>query len=245
MSIIRNICFLILLPIILFGQQQNYENKAFRTDENQKKTSYKKIDGNPYLFKDWVKADLIHLDQEKIEDAFIRLDLHQENLEVKDYGSVFVDENIMEIGDDKFIVLTDKYYKKITIAKSDNPKVLKDSDVDSLFLMKGIHKDYIDKYAIVLYDGKTIKLIKEIDIQLRESKVNSPGTVWTEKKFIRKKSYALIIEKEKKQIKLKEKDLYKVLGNKEELKKYIKANKLKVKKEPAAVQLLAYWESLK
>jgi len=228
--------------MLCFGQFQTNDNHKVK---KEKKKSYKKMEGSPYLFKDWVKADLTHLNKEVQKDVMIRLDLHQENLEVKDDGSVFVDENVMEIDDEKFIVLADNYYKKIIITKEDNPKLFKGFDVDTVYLMKGIHKDYLNKYAIVLYDGEKVKLTKKINIEIREFEVNSPGGTVTTKKFIKKDHYELIIDKQKKKIKLKEKDLYKILGNQDVLKKYVKANKLKVKKENAAVKLLAYWDSLK
>lgn len=235
--------FLILIPLLIFGQQ--HSSKVYSTlDDGIKKEHYSEIKGSPYLFKDWVKADLIHLKNDPLKDVMIRYDLYEGNVEILDNGVNLDSENILEIDNEKFIVLEDNYYRKIVITRANNPKAFKDFKVDTLFLIKGIHKDYLRKYGVVLYDGKDVKLVRTFDIIFRESKINSPGKIEKIKKFNRKKGYALVIDKTKTVVKLKEKDFLKVLGKEAALKKYKKMNKLKLKKEHEFIELLKYFESL-
>lgn len=235
--------FLILIPLLILGQQ--HSSKVYSTlDDGIKKEHYSEIKGSPYLFKDWVKADLIHLKNDPLKDVMIRYDLYEGNVEILDNGVNLDSENILEIDNEKFIVLEDNYYRKIVITRANNPKAFKDFKVDTLFLIKGIHKDYLRKYGVVLYDGKDVKLVRTFDIIFRESKINSPGKIEKIKKFNRKKGYALVIDKTKTVVKLKEKDFLKVLGKEAALKKYKKMNKLKLKKEHEFIELLKYFESL-
>lgn len=237
---------IILLPIVINGQSTGQQSSSVYStlDKSITKQSYPEIKGSPYLFKDWVKADLIHLRNAPIKDATIRYDLYEGNVEVLDDGVKLAGDNILEIDGDKFIVLEDNYYRKVKIARADNPKMFKDLDVDTLYLMKGIHRDYLSKYGVVLFDGATVKLVRTYNIIFRESKINSPGKIEKIKKFNRKKGYALIFDKKKTDVKLKDKDFFKVLGKEAALKKYKKMNKLKLKKVPEFIELLKYFESL-
>lgn len=240
------ILIIFLLPVTTIGQSTGQQSSSvYSTLSNTiTKQSYPEIKGSPYLFKDWIKADLIHLRNKPINDATIRYDLYEGNVEVLDDGVNLGSDNILEIDGDKFIVLEDNYYRKVKITRDKNPKMFKDFDVDTLYLMKGIHKDYLRKYGVVLFDGPTVKLVRTIDIIFRESKINSPGKIEKIKKFNRKKGYELIYDKKKTVVKLKDKDFYKVLGKEAALKKYKKTNKLKLKKVPEFIELLKYFESL-
>lgn len=239
-----NLSFLFtLIPLLIFGQQ--HSSQVYTTlDDDIKKEHYPDIKGSPYLFKDWVKADLIHLKNAPLKDVMIRYDLFEGNVEILDNGVNLDSENIREINNEKFIVLEDNYYRKIVITRANNPKAFKDFKVDTLYLVKGIHKDYLKKYGVVLYDGEDVKLVRTFDILFRESKINSPGKIEKIKKFNRKRGYALIMDKTKTIVKLKDKDFYKALGKEAALKKYKKLNKLKLKKEHEFIELLKYFESL-
>lgn len=232
-----------LIPILIFGQQHSSTAYSIK-NEGFNKTTYGEIKGSPYLFKDWVKADLFHVKNEPLKDVMIRYDLYEGNVEILDKDVNIDSENILEVDGDRFIILEDNYYQKIVITRADNPKAFGDFKVDTLTLLKGIHKDYLKKYVVVLYDGEDVKLVRTFDIIFREAKFNTPGKIEKIKKFNRKKGYALIKDKTKTEVKLKEKDFYKVLGQESVLKKYKKQNKLKLKKEQEFIKLLEYYESL-
>jgi len=230
------------MPFFLAGQ---HSSKIYSTiDDRIKKEMYPEIKGSPYLFKKWANADLIHLKREPLNDVSIRYDLYAGEVEILDDGVNLTSENIMEVDDEKFIILEDNYYRKIVITKDDNPDLMSDFKVDTIYLMKGIHKDYLRKYAVVLYNGPDLQLVRTYDVIFRESKINSPGKIEKIKKFSQREGYALVLDKVKTQIKLKEKDILKVLGKEIALKKYIKTNKLKLKKVLDCIKLLKYYDSL-
>lgn len=237
MAYLRIIILLLIIPSLCLGQE-------FGDIAHLKKEEYSKIKGNPYLFKDWVKADIFHLEKESIEGAMIKFDLYDGSIEVKNQDVLLDNSNLLEIDGEKVMLLNDKYYHKIVITRKNNPKAFKDFDVDTIHLIKGIHRDYLDTYGIVLYNGKDVKLVNTYNVNVRESKINSPGKIITNQKFTRSKGYALIKEKEKTKVKLKGKDFYKVLGKEEELKQFKKENKLKLKKVNEFILLLEYYESL-
>lgn len=231
------IILLLLIPSLTIGQE-------FGGIAHVKKENYAKIKGNPYLFKDWVKADIFHLEKENIEGAMIRFDLYDGSIEVKDQDVLLDNSDLLEIDGEKLMILNDRYYHKIVITRENNPKAFKNFDVDIIHLVKGIHRDYLDTYGVVIYDGEDVKLVNTYNVNVRESKINSPGKIITTKKFTRNQGYALIKDKEKTKVKLKEKDFYKVLGKADELKQYKKTNKLKLKKENEFIELLKFYESL-
>jgi len=196
------------------------------------------------MFKEWIKADLLHLKEDPIENALVRYDIYKNEIEVQTGGLGINTEDAVEINGDKFIILEDKFYRKIVVTKKDNPKALKEFDVDTVYLMKGIHRDYLNQYGLVLFDGKKVRLVRTIDIEYIEKKYNTPGKIEKLKKFQRKKGYALIIDRDINKVKLKDKDFYKVLGHDKELRAFKKSNKLKMKKESDFLRMLRYYETL-
>lgn len=237
----------ILPTLLLLASFISFVNVNGQTSVNKdgiKKEDYSKIKGNPYLFKDWVTADLIHLEKDELKDVKIRYDLYLGELELMDTGQNTLKSNAIEINGEKFIILEDQFYKTIRIKKENNPKALKDFDLDEINLIKGFHKDFLNKYAVSLYAGEDILLIRTYDVVFRETKINSPGKIEKIKKFTKRTGYSIIKDREKIDIKLKDKDLYKALGKKDELKKYAKSNKLKLKKLKDVIKLLEYYETL-
>jgi len=237
MVYLRIIILLLIIPTLTFSQE-------FGDVAHLKKEDYSKIKGNPYLFKDWVKADIIHLEKENIEGAMIKFDLYDGSIEVKDHDVLLDNSNLVEINGERLMILNDQYYNKIIITRKNNPEAFKNFDVDTIQLTKGIHRDYLRTYGVVFYNGDKVKLVNTYNVDVRESKINSPGKIITKQKFTRNKGYALIIDKEKIKVKLKDKDFYKALGKKDALKKFKKENKLKLKKVNEFVELLKYYESL-
>lgn len=238
------ISILLLLPISSFAQ---HESSTLYNARNQElgREKYFEIKGSPYMFKQWVKADLMHLEEDMIEGAEIRYDMFRNEIEVRDGGLAMPMEDAVEFNGETFIILDDKYYRKLVLTKKDNPEALKDIELDTVLLLKGIHRDYLDNYAIVLYDGKKVKLVKTLDVKFIEKKYNTPGKIEKVKKFQRNKGYALIYKKEKTKVKLKDKEFYKVLGRGKELSAFKKSNKLKMKKLPDFIKMLKYYETLK
>lgn len=240
-----NILISIAILIPLISNAQHESSTIYSANKNELgRDQYYNIKGSPYMFKDWAKADLMHISQDPIEGAEIRYDMFKNEIEVRDGGLAMPMENAIEFNGEKFIILEDKFYSKLVLTKEDNPKILKDFDVDVVYLMKGIHQDYKNKYALVLYNGDNVKLVNTLEVKFIEKKYNTPGKIEKVKKFSRSKGYALIYEKEKIKVKLKDKEFYKVLGKADELKDFKKSNKLKMKKLPDFIKMLEYFDSL-
>ena len=231
------------LSVMSFAQHES--STIYKANpSNLGREKYYEIRGTPYMFKGWAKADLIHVKEDPIKDAMIRYDMFRNEMEVLEAGLGTFSENAIEFNDEKFIILEDKFYRKLVLTKKDNPLLLKDYAVDTIYLLKGIHRDYLDRYALTLYDGKKVKLVQTLDVKFTEKKYNTPGKIEKVKKFTRSSGYALIYEKEKIKVKLKDKEFYKALGQADALKEFKKSNKLKMKKLPDFIKMLKYYETL-
>ncbi|MEE9409132.1 MAG: hypothetical protein V3V28_13775 [Polaribacter sp.] len=109
--------------------------------------------------------------------------------------------------------------------------------------------DVYRNYFAVPTLSKGNYLLIDYNKTLKEPYVLNNGYNNTElnKKYVTiKKFYILNKDNKYANVRLKEKDILKVLSDKKkELKKYIKSNRLKVKNESDAVKLLAYYHTLK
>lgn len=235
--------FFLFLAISLVDGQNNTTHYSTKS-KKVKREHYKNIKGSPFLFDDWVSADLKHLKEEDLSDVSIRYDLFEGNIEIKSGSGYAISGKDQEVDGERFFLLEDKYFKTIEIAKAKNEEALKDFDVDTIYLIKGIHRDYLRKYAVALYNGKDVKLIKTYEVKMRKNQINTPGKIEEIKKFGKSTGYALVRKKEKTKVKLKDKDFYKALGKESELKAFKKEHNLKMKKEYDFVKLLRYYESL-
>jgi len=194
------------------------------------KDRYASFKGNPFLFEDFVIANLISRKGEKSVDLEANYNGHTQELEVLQNGAI--------------IPLDSKNYLSAIFSKTKNPELLKDFDED-VILIRTAYPELKGAFSSLIYKGFKTKLIKDFSANLHQVEYNKPGKIEQVKRFNRKSNYYLEIDGVLTKIKLKDKELYKLLGRKDELEAYKKENKLKLKKEKDVIRLLKYYDTLR
>ena len=95
-----------------------------------------------------------------------------------------------------------------------------------------------------MYDGQKVKFIKDFEVKLEESVVQTPGIPTVFEKFSASKDYYLMLGANLNKVKLKKKSIIELLGSKTELEKYLKQEKINVSTESGLISLLSYYETL-
>ncbi len=189
---------------------------------------YKDYKGNPFYFKDWVKGDVYNQNGDIFEDMTINYNIY---------------ENVFEILDGKKYILMDPYfYWCVRVDSEDNPKIMEDMQ-DSVLFIRGLVAEDERKFVHVIYNGTSLKLLRDMYVAESVKTFQSVGQTVTNKRFNRKDEYFLVQDGEYKKVKLKKNDLLKALGPKKELEKWLKEQNNKLKKDSDYESLLAYYES--
>lgn len=201
---------------ILFAQPKSIFTNAKPIDENR----YQDYKGSPYLFDDWVKAD-IYVGEEK---AFEQLDLnfngHTNEIEIRK--------------DNQYIELDKKWYSKI---EAITPEGL-------VVFSQGVHTFFRNNFVEVLYDGEQISLVRKFRVAVTEKEINDVGKTIKIKRFEKRFEYYFIKGDELKNVKWKKKSILSYLGHKKEIEAFLKKNKLKLTSDNGIRQTLIYFESL-
>ena len=177
---------------------------------------YDDIKGSPYLFPDFVKADIIDLENKEYKGIPLNFNGHSGNFEIK--------------RGDMFINLDEKLYRQITIELEDQ----------KMEFFRGIDRAAPNRFVQVVYTGKRLKLIRNFKANIQERKVEAPNKTMLIKKFIPLKLYYIADTGELQFVKLTKKGVAKVLGKGVE--QYAKKMKINLGTEEGLIAGLKYYE---
>ncbi len=216
-------CLLLLVSFSIAAQTSVLSTNSQPIDEDR----YDEIKGSPYLFKDPVKADILTVKDEIIEDVYLNYNGYDHGIEVYKNGRVtFLDEN---------------KYAKIIIQKHG----LKNNvDGDMVLVPTPQKSGTKGLYFQEIYSSPTVTLYKKFRIAKKENKINTPGETVVQQRFSKYTDYYLHQDGELTLVKDKLDDFIKVLGHKDELKSYAKKNKNKLKSDQDIKELMEYYGSL-
>jgi hypothetical protein len=182
------------------------------------------IKGTPLLFGNWNYGTVWLVTGEKYDSMRVKYDLYSDKL-------------IVLINDTEYEFNTGVSSFRITDSVSRKVLLFRNGfDPASSFSRQSFYQ--------VLYDGET-KLLLKVRKQIVSEITSTPGV--KTRGFEDERSYFLVMPKgELKKIKKKNTDIIDMLdGNREELKKMINEQKLKLTKDEEIIQLLHYYDSLK
>ena len=186
-------------------------------------TIYEDVKGTPYVFDDFVSADILDIKGNLIKNVSV-------NYNAFDHGMV-----VSKKGDR--IILDEKHYPKITIK---NHNLKKNVDGPLVFVpFRGKSASNV-KYVQEIVYSPMLGLYKKYRVAKKESTVNAPGEIITQQKFNMYKDYIIFKDGEYIQVKRKVDDFIKIIGYEKELKSFAKKNKIKLKTDQQAKELIEY-----
>lgn len=225
MKYIANIAFLLLFlsSISLQGQTSVLSTQSQSIDADR----YKDIKGTPYLFNEWVIADIIDADGNKIENVKVNYNGFDHGLEV--------------MKNDRITILDEKFYPQIIIKDHGLKK-----NVDGHIILVPYQRNSTTQgmYVQEIYSSENVSLYKKFRVAKKETESNTPGKILVMKRFNKYTEYILKHGTEYVAIKKKADDFSKYLGHEKEIKSFCKKNKIKFKSDQEAQELMAYITTL-
>ena len=191
---------------------------------------YDDIKGSPYVFKNWLSADLIGKDKTVFNDLVVNLNGYSREFEIKR-------------DNDKFIRLDEKWYSIIKIKRSSNPGLFEADWPEELIFYQGVHPRFGKRFVQALYQGKIFWLIKDSQMGLSEKEVNNVGKKVIFKRFVPKKYYYYKAGDKISSFSLKKKDILKLCADKKgNIEKLVKEKGLKYGSEADVITIFKFYE---
>ncbi len=188
----------------------------------QKQKTYSQIDGSPYYHKDFIEGAIITKDGVKYDKIPLRYNAYDDRMEYKHKSGI------------AFYFTRPEDYKEIII-----------EDTHFVYGDFTNGKDLIPSYYELMNDGK-VSLLKKTKRSLREAEPAKPFSDPKPAKFVSKPDMYFILKDGKKLYEIKNgKAIISILKDKkEEISAYIKANKLKAKKENDLIKIISYYNEI-
>ena len=184
--------------------------------------SYSEIDGSPYLQKDFVPGSLITNEDHKYENIPMKYNGYDDRMEYKHKSGI------------SFFLAKPEDFKEILLGGS-----------TFIYEEFKLGRKKVQGYYEVLSDGK-ISLLKKYTIAYKEAEPQKPFSDPKPAKFVKKPNTYYIYKGEENIYEIKnEKECLAILQDqKNKLAKYIKSEKLKIKKEEDLKKLIEYYNTL-
>ena len=192
---------------------------AIKVNQDIDPARYDKIQGSPYLYDVWYKAQVISPNGTINNEEALNYNGLTQQLELKE-------NNITK-----------------PLPQGTFLKVLVETENGSEAFLSRIHPDFGSQMVCVAYDGQQVKLIKIFTVRLEESGAQTPIYPAVFEKFVRRLEYYIMVNSALSSVPLKKKKIIKILGHSAEIEKYTKEHNLSLKKEAELVQLLKYYEA--
>ena len=219
-------CFLLLANTV-FAQQ---DSVIFINSQKIDPSRYHDVKGSAYFFDEFVLGDIISNEFHTFKDMRLNYNGHTHDFEVT--------------RKDEFIRLDRRLYLRIEIHADQNPAHSNLFQGEKLIFQRGLHSKFYNRFVILLLQGKRIHLVKDFNVLLSESQIQSAGQSDAVKRFSAKHQYYLLKDGEAIALKLKRKKILDAMSHQKELEQYLNRHKLKLGVEEDLLQLFQYYDSL-
>lgn len=208
----------LLILFLCLGQLVWAQDVMYNTaNETLMQKDYSKVQGSPYLFKDWHKGTLYDIKDKPTAATAINFN--------GDTGKVVMQE------DDKIIELNENLYNRIELMVDGKKEVLVNR-VTPIDLT----------YYRAIYQSEMHQALERFESDLKEDEVGTYAASSKRAKFMNKTKFYLFKDGKLHQVNRNNKKIIDFLKS-PRLKGYLKKNKLNLKKDEDLVKALAYYES--
>ncbi len=209
---------------------QSDSDMLILTDSKKVKPNrYKDVKGSPFLFENWVLANIVSSN----------IDIY-ENLRVNYNGDTKSFEILRE---SDLLALDKRWCLRVEIYPDRNPGLAKDFGNDKLIFQKGIHPRLDEEFSHIIYAGNTLTLIRNFEISTTNQKIEPPGgTTTVFKRFVSSFSYYLIKEGELISVKPRKNSMIKALGKNKAAENFIQSENIDFSSAKDLAKLLAFYD---
>ena len=191
---------------------------------------YDGIDGSPYLLKHWPLGVAYTLNGEKLENMKVNLNGESGEMEARQGGH--------------FLEIDQSSYLRVEIHAVDNADIFPEDMGEKIVFQQKLHKQFKNRWVILAYQGKDLSLLREFSAVVSTKTFEDVGKTVEKKRFIRKNKYYLLQQGELTPLKLQKKKLLSALDHKSDMERFLKQNKINLKKQEDLVKVFAYYEGL-
>lgn len=218
--------FAFFFIISLNGFSQDLE-KLLVNSEEVDSYRYDGVKGSAYYFEEFVKGKIVTSSAETFTDMTLNYNAETQTFEI--------------MNDGKVIELYKPICMRVEVMPEDNPGLNLEFPI---VFQRGFHVKWFDKFGQMVYDGSTIKLVKDYYVEMDENIVNDVGKTVRFKRFDEYENYYFLVEGELTTVRLNRKKILKELEHSSELEKFAKDNKIDLGTEVGVRRLLAYYETI-
>jgi len=218
---------LILSGIITLEAKAQLSNIPTLSNEVLREKKYTDIEGSAYLYNDWKPGTIVDQSGKSYNNVQIKYDAHKDVIELNQDGKV--------------MILNKSIYKKFILefVEQGSNNVIKHEFSSEFGEPSG---DKVNQYYEVLAEGN-ISLIKKYDIKFINEVVNNYGTAAEIKRFQRKEIFYLVYAANIFEIKMSTKSILSLESLPSDFRKYLIANKIKIKNQQELVIALKLFQS--
>ena len=191
---------------------------------------YEGILGSPFWPSDLLVATVIDQNGKPIEQAKIRCNAYEKQVEL--------------INDDRYIVLDEKWHKKIDVSTDKNKEVLSKTNLSDFSFISGLHPQFNDRLVALVFDGQQLKLINDYTIKISTKVIQDVGQTREVNRFVGHDEFYLLQDGKLVRIRKKIEDVVEVLGHSPELKVFMKKERIKkIKSASDLVKIISFYEA--
>ncbi len=216
---------MVLVPLPNTKVQAQNDSLILINSRKIEKNRYRKIEGSPYIFKEWKYGTVFNNRMQEIKGAYINYNGYSREFEVRK--------------DNEYIELDDRQYFKVDVY--DSPEM---EEATKMVFSRGINSEYYTRFYEVLFNGKKVTLFKEHRKVVRERVQKDMADGKKVKRFTSETNYYYSVDGIVKPLKLKKKNFFNTLSHEKLLEKYIKDHKLKINNEKDLAKIFNYYEAL-
>jgi len=216
----------LLLSILLLSSCGAYAQSGLVLDaldqnvlnDDLLKSRYKQISGSPYFYVEFTNGSVEFTSNQKYKDVPVRVDVFAGTVQLK------LDDVITEY-DNKYVELLS----------------LRDLESTNIINFKIAEINKLKEFVINYFD-EDIKFygIPEVEKRISTSTQTSYSSADQQDKFVRSEVYYIYLDGRYNEVKLNKKSILSVLGQSDEMNKFIKSSKIKFNRIDDLVNLFEY-----
>ncbi len=231
MSTGRNLSIGISLILLVWTLEAQHETVLTSHSMPLDDQRYEGVLGSPFWPSDLLTAIVIDQNGKPIELSKIRCNAYEKQIEL--------------INNDRYIVLDEKWHKKVAISRTQNTEALAKFEIEDFSFIAGLHPQFENRMVGLMFDGNQIKLINDYTIKISTKVIQDVGQTREVNRFVGHDEYYLLQNGKLDRIRMKADDLIGVLGHGAELKAFMKQKKIKKIKSPAdLMKLMGFYDSI-
>lgn len=210
----------------LFSQNELKLTNSQKIDPNR----YADKEGDPYMFKNWIIADVTDNELQVIKEVFINYNGFTEEFEIKN--------------GENFIELENKYYLQIEANRKKNGEAFPKGAGEKIIFQRNLHKQFQNKFMRLIHKGEKLSIIEGFKVSVSEVTFQDVGKTVKKKRFVGTRRYYLLKDGALTPFNKKRSSIIKTFGGKKkkQMDVFMRKEKIDLNKDEDIGRLFSFYE---